>query len=111
MSNYITITELKSISVPVSEQETTISYGRNEDECEIYTSDNTVVTKLKKVWEANPSGYKCKVVYDTNKEIVGYFFYTLKKNITYRSGIKREVSEEQREKARERFSEYRKTQQ
>ena len=111
MSKYIDITELKAISVPVSEQETTISYSRNGDECEIYTSDNTVVTKLKKVWEANPSGYKCKVVYDTNKEIVGYFFYTSKKNISFRSGLKREVSEEQREQARKLMNEYWKTQQ
>lgn len=66
---------------------------------------------VKKVWEANPNGYKCKVVYDTDKEVVGYFFYTSKKNIAYKSGIKREVSEEQREKARERLSEYWKNQQ
>jgi hypothetical protein len=34
--------------LPVAEQETTISYSRDEDTVNVYTSDSTVITKLDK---------------------------------------------------------------
>ena len=37
------------MSVPVNEQETTISFMRNSDKAIIYTSDKTMLTKLHKL--------------------------------------------------------------
>lgn len=39
----------RSMSVAMNEQETVIHFGRDSEECEIYTSDTTVMTKLDKL--------------------------------------------------------------
>lgn len=42
------INDLSITGVSADEQETTINYGRTDKEAEVYTSDNTVLTKIKK---------------------------------------------------------------
>lgn len=41
------------MSVAMNEQETVIRFGRDSEECEIYTSDTTVMTKLDKLASKN----------------------------------------------------------
>ena len=43
---------------PLDEQETSIVFERNSDKMTIWTSDNTMVTKLKKLMTNNPKEYK-----------------------------------------------------
>lgn len=52
----------KYFSIPVNEQETTISYSRDSEEVDIWTNDRTVITKLDKLCESSPSMYRCKNV-------------------------------------------------
>ena len=44
------INDLVITGVSTDEQETTINYGRNDEEAEVYTSDNTVLTKIKNIF-------------------------------------------------------------
>ena len=45
------------MGVPSEEQETSITFERNSDKMTIWTSDNTMVTKLKKLMVKNPTEY------------------------------------------------------
>ena len=45
------INDLVITGVSTDEQETTINYGRNDEEAEVYTSDNTVLTKIKNIFK------------------------------------------------------------
>lgn len=50
--------------IPVDEQETTISISRDRDEAHIWTSDQTMITKLDKMVAINSGVY---VVHDTTE--------------------------------------------
>ena len=45
-------------SIPINEQETHISFMRDESFARIYTSDTTQMTRLDKLCENNPDMYK-----------------------------------------------------
>lgn len=94
----------------VLEQETTISFMRNSDICTVYTSDNTVMTKLDKLVENEKSPcWKLKAEHRSHSgELVGKTYETHKRLISFRSDIvTREMTEEQREAAAERMKEWR----
>lgn len=46
-------------SIPFNEQETTISFSRDEAGVSIWTNDRTVMTRLNKLCETAPDAYKC----------------------------------------------------
>lgn len=71
---------------------------------EIYTSDNSILNKLKKILIANPNTVKYWEAgrYDNGK-VTGYVFQLPKKHLSLRLTAGREVSEEQREAASKRF--------
>lgn len=50
--------------IPIEEQETTISISRDRDEAHIWTSDQTMITKLDKMVAINPGVY---AVHDTTE--------------------------------------------
>lgn len=54
--------------IPIDEQETTISISRDRDEAHIWTSDQTMITKLDKMIAINPGVY---VVHDTTENEEG----------------------------------------
>lgn len=90
----------------ISEQETTISFTRDNDICTVYTSDSTVMTKLDKLVESgNSPHWKLKEEHRfSNGGLVGKTYETHKRLISFRSNIAtREISEEQKEAASERF--------
>lgn len=90
----------------ISEQETSVSFSRDSDICTVYTSDSTVMTKLDKLAESDKSPYwKLKEEHRLlNGELVGKTYETHKRLISFRANITtREMSEEQKEAASERF--------
>ena len=78
--------ELTSCKVSPEEQECTISINRTESKVTIYCSDNVSLTKIRRKWESNPSGYTCYAVKNNKGDVTGYFFETDKNNISFRSG-------------------------
>lgn len=90
----------------VSEQETSVSFARDSDICTVYTSDSTVMTKLDKLVESDKSPHwKLKQEHRLiNGELIGKTYETHKRLISFRANIStREMSEEQKEAASERF--------
>ena len=90
----------------IYEQETSVSFMRDSDICTVYTSDTTVMTKLDKLAESDKSPHwKLKEEHRLqNGELIGKTYETHKRLISFRSSItSREMSDEQREAASERF--------
>ena len=80
------------MSVAMNEQETVIRFGRDSEECEIYTSDTTVMTKLDKLASKNNDKaplWKLKEEHRTKAthELVGKTYTTNKRLISFRAGI------------------------
>lgn len=90
----------------ISEQETSVNFSRDGDICTVYTSDSTVMTKLDKLVESDKSPHwKLKEEHRLhNGELIGKTYETHKRLISFRSNITtREMTEEQKEAASERF--------
>lgn len=102
---YLKEEEIKGVvGVPIEEQETSIVWMRNDNKCKVYTCDNTTVTKLKKMVAQSPDKWKCYVAsMDVDGNPTGYFFECPRKAISFRNGIKHEISEERRQAAAERL--------
>ena len=91
-------------SIPINEQETHISFMRDESYARIYTSDTTQMTRLDKLCASNPDMYK--LVDDTGN---GKNYICYDKTLVSLRGKKRRLSEEQKQAARDRFAKYRDT--
>lgn len=90
----------------VSEQETSVSFARDSDICTVYTSDSTIMTKLDKLAESDKSPHwKLKEEHRLiNGGLIGKTYETHKRLISFRANIStREMSEEQKQAASERF--------
>ena len=93
--------------VPANEVETIVTFTKLEDEAIIYTTDNTVLTRLKKNMKSNPNEWKFVRFFkqstnDCIGEVVGVEISCPKKYISFRSS-NHKISEEQKKKASERF--------
>lgn len=93
--------------VSADEVETIVTFNKLEGEAIIYTTDNTVLTKLKKNIKSNPDEWKLvrfstHSSNDSENEITSVEVSCPKKYISFRSS-KRRISEEQKKKASERF--------
>ena len=72
--------------VSSEEQETTVQMSRTEDVAYVWTSDNVVVTKIKKLMERAPDQWKLvKISTNAAGEPVGYFFECPKKLVSFRT--------------------------
>lgn len=94
---------LKTVSVKVIEAETTIGMMRDETRAHIYTSDNSMVTKIKRAWRkcTNKADWICyAIMKNTEGDISGYMFDVPKKVVGIRSTkeakAKRVLTEEER---------------
>lgn len=95
----ITVTE----GVKSDEQETTVSFGRNDTAAKVWTNDNTVLTKLKKLVERAPDQWRVvDVTKDKDGKVVGYFFECPKKLIGFKAP--REYTEEQKKAIADRLA-------
>lgn len=74
---------LKGVSA--DEQETTVQMSRTDDVACVWTSDNTTVTKIKKLMGRAPDQWKLvKISTNAAGEPVGYFFECPKKLVSFR---------------------------
>lgn len=85
-------------SVSISEQEVHISFMRDEGFAKIYTSDSTYITKLDKLCKNFPDMYS--VIADTGR---GKTYRLEDKTLISFRGKKKEMSEEAKQAASERF--------
>lgn len=85
-------------SVSVSEQETNINYMRDEDYAIVYTSDTTQMTRLDKLCKNNPDMYS--LIADTGR---GKTYRVEDKGLISFRAKKREMSDEAKEAASQRF--------
>lgn len=79
--------DIKTVACLKEEQETVINISRTDDTVEIWTSDNTMVTRLGRMLKMFPNNWKC---YEGSKDaqgnLSGYFFECPKRAISFRSG-------------------------
>lgn len=99
------INDLLVTGVSADEQETTINYSRTDKEAEVYTSDNTVLTKIKNMFSSDDCEWKLKnVVKDRKGNVVSVFFSVPKKLISLRAKtVKSSLTDEQKQAAAERL--------
>ena len=96
--------------IQVSEQETTVQFSREGDKAVIWTSDSTVMTKLDKLVQRSKQ-WKCVEEQrpQGSDRVIAKRYETYKRLISFRSEIiKREMTDEQREKMGERLRQIRK---
>lgn len=107
---YIKLNQIERCGTPRNEAETTINIGYSNNSIKIYTSDNSMLTKIIKAASKNPEGWKCWCGgKDRDGNIHGYFFEAPKNAVRLASGSrkKKEVTEEMREAFRNRCKEAR----
>lgn len=88
-------------SLSIAEQETHISWMRDEDFAKIYASDSTTITRLDKLCKISPDMYKL-----VTQTPVGKSYICMDKSLISFRAKKRELSEEQKEAAGERMRQY-----
>lgn len=91
--------ESKKSAVLPDEQETTISFSRDNKEVDVWTSDTTMMTKLDRLCKDSPNEYKCIEVGKSLDGLLANKRYTIKnkKLVSFRSATtKRKISDEQR---------------
>lgn len=81
-----TVDDLKALSgVASDEQETTVQMSRTEDVAHVWTNDNTVITKIRKLMVKAPDQWKLvRVSTNAAGEAVGYFIECPKKMVAFR---------------------------
>lgn len=92
-------------SMPAEEQETTITFTRSDKCCYVWTSDKTMITKLDKLCVTSPDNYKLENTGLIDGLIADKeYIITDKSLLSFRSSkVKRELTEEQRQKYSERM--------
>ena len=92
------VEERKILSVGIEEQETHISYMRDESFAKVYTSDSTQMTRLDKLCKTNPDMYK--LIENTGR---GKSYLISDKGLISFRAKKREMTEEQKRIAADRM--------
>lgn len=89
------------MTIPISEQETTINIYRDSDIAKVYTTDSTMITKLDKMVAKQPDKYKI-----VKQDEYGKWYEFPKKLMGFRSAsTPKTISEEERKKRAERMRE------
>ena len=104
---YVTADQIGSVKCDKDCQEVAINFLRDDKIAVMTVTDNTMITKLKKLVEKDPDNYKCYICSrdpDTG-EPHGYIFEFPKKCLSFRavSTKKRTMTEEQRKAVAARF--------
>ena len=82
---------------PLDEQETSIVFERNSDKMTIWTSDNTMVTKLRGLMTKSPEEYILRSISTYDGQPVAYEVEAPKEFLSFRSvRVTRSMTEEQR---------------
>lgn len=94
------------MSVQIEEQETHVSFLREDSRAVIYTSDTTMMTKLNKLVEAEGTEWKRERETHLQKtgELIGVFYSCPVEFISFRSKrVNRTYTDEERQKIAERL--------
>lgn len=87
------------MNIPINEQETTISFARNEDSVKIWTSDSTMMTKLDKLVERDSENWSSTEQKDSEGDVIAKVYSVHKKKlIAFRAD--KVLTEEQKEALR-----------
>lgn len=111
---YITADEIDSVTCERECQETAINWLRDDDIIRVCSSDNTFITKMKRVMQKSPNEYKC-YYYKSNIDkktgkVANYFFEFDKSLISFRAKhSKQTLTEEQRKERGARLHKNKKT--
>ena len=88
---YLTFEEIEVIKCDMDEAETVMNWMRGDETIRIYTSDNTMVTKLKQKVKNNPAEYK---IYEAGRNkgyVTGYYIEMPLKYLSFRGGSDHEA--------------------
>jgi len=93
------------VNVAPDEKETTINiFNPNDLNVYLFTRDNKMITKMKRLMRANPDQYKCKQTSDSTGNVISYEFTFPKKLLRFGSKTRtRQMTEEQKKAVGERF--------
>lgn len=96
------------MSIPTNEQETVISYGRNDKTAKIWTSDPTQMTKFDKlVADEGAPAWQLEREDTINGEVVGKAYTTDKGLVSFRKAkTTKMLTEEQRAASAKRIKEW-----
>lgn len=99
----------EGMRTPVDERELIVSYYTDQDIAQVYTSDYNLMAKFDKFVESNPDVWKLKRTQKCQGDVVGKDYECPAKCISFRAEPpkKREMTEEQKEMAREQLRKYR----
>ena len=95
--------ELESVVCGAEEQETTITRYRGDEAWNVWVSDNTMLTKMKRLMAASPENCKLvRVAWNKDGTPAGYEFSVSKKCVKF--SAPRKITDEQRAALAERFA-------
>ena len=97
------------MSISVNEQETTINFSRDRKECEIWTSDTTVMTKLDKLCEESPKNYRLDAIGEIDGETVDKCYIISDKRLISFRRDRVVLSDAAKEERAKRMREYRRS--
>lgn len=93
---FVDLKNIETVRSSSEEAETIITVERLEKDILIYSSDNVMITKIARAARKNPSAWQCWEGSRTKDgKLHGYFFSAPRNVLTFRSGIKKEYTEEQ----------------
>lgn len=102
------IEDIKVIARDITEQETTISFGRNDTTARMWVADNTMLTKVRNLIAKAPQNYKITAIDYCGDEVTGFEVEFPKDLLSFRPNYKTmNFTDEQRAAAVERLEAYR----
>lgn len=91
------------MALSTNEQETTIQFSRDDKTCRMWTSDTRMITRMDKLVAEYPDIYKETAAHTIHGEVSDKS-YEYPKKYAYPKKPRPEMSEENKEKARMRFT-------
>jgi hypothetical protein len=105
-----TYKDLQPVVGIASEERETITRSDDSGKMTIYTCENPMITKLRKLCESNPENYAVKRVDKLNGQLTGYVVTAPRELLTLRAPREgRELTEEQRAVLAERLAKVRRS--
>ncbi len=85
--------------IPLEERETSIGWSRLDDDATIYTTDETVMTRLEKLVAENPKEWRVKELHTVEGKLVGKTYICPVKLVSFRGKSIRLSAEEKQRRA------------
>lgn len=100
-----TADELEAVDASIDEQEVTITAYRSDERMNLWVSDNTMLTKVKRCMRANPEEWRLEqIAWNKEGTVAGYEFSFPKKYLSFRTKTTTyELTDEQRAERAARF--------